>query len=71
MVQLRQTSDGRMALPVYSALDRLYERCGRQQPWLVMPTARLDTLYEAVRFDVVLLDANIPEEYRHQEDDGE
>ena len=62
VIDLRQTADGRMALLVYSALDRLVNCCGSRQPWVVMPTARLDTFSD--RFDLILLDVDIPHEHR-------
>ncbi|MGH3948548.1 MAG: SAV_915 family protein [Pseudonocardiaceae bacterium] len=65
-VDLRRTRDGRMALMVYSALDRLIECCGAEQPWVVVPTANLDKIDEASPFDVILLDVRIPEEHRHK-----
>lgn len=65
VVQMRETRDGRMALLVYSALDRLHSCCGEQQPWLVMPTAELGKLQEARHFDLVVLDVVIPEEHRN------
>ncbi|TKG64327.1 hypothetical protein FCN18_29000 [Prauserella endophytica] len=64
--ELRQTRDGRTALLVYSALDRLVECCGEQQPWVVMPTVNLKKVDEATPFDLILLDIRIPEEHRHQ-----
>ncbi|MFC0112853.1 SAV_915 family protein [Kibdelosporangium aridum] len=64
-VELRRTKDGRMALLAYSALDRLYTCCGRQQPWIVMPTAALDELQRAHPFQLLLLDIVIPEDKRH------
>jgi len=32
-IDLRRTGDGRSALLVYSALDRLVSCCGEYQPW--------------------------------------
>lgn len=63
-VDLRPTRDGRVALLVYSALDRLVTCCGTNQPWAVIPAADLDKIAERVRFDLILLDIEIPEEYR-------
>ncbi|MGJ7906766.1 SAV_915 family protein [Actinopolyspora sp. H202] len=67
VVQLRELDDGRLVLPVYSALDRLHSRCGRQQPWLVMPATQLGKLRQVAHFDLVVLDMDIPEEQRVQE----
>ncbi|MGH3880609.1 MAG: SAV_915 family protein [Actinophytocola sp.] len=65
-VDLRPTRDGRVALLVYSALDRLVSCCGPNQPWVVMPTVDLDKIAERVRFDMILLDLEIPEEHRRK-----
>lgn len=61
---LRTTEDGRVALLVYSALDRLVDRCGPGQPWVVVQTAKLDAIDAYAPHDVVLLDAEIPDEHR-------
>lgn len=63
-VDLRPTRDGRLALLVYSALDRLVTCCGGQQPWVLMPTADLEKIREATNFELILLDIEIPEERR-------
>ncbi|MEC3977959.1 SAV_915 family protein [Amycolatopsis sp. H20-H5] len=64
-VELRRTKDDRMALLAYSALDRLHTCCGKQQPWIVLPTAALDELQQAHPFQLLLLDIVIPEDKRH------
>lgn len=61
---LRQMRDGRHALIVYSALDRLVRCAGQQQPWVVVPAAKLDELDQQTPFDVILLDVLIPPEHR-------
>lgn len=61
---LRQMRDGRHALIVYSALDRLVQCAGQQQPWVVVPAAKLDELDQETPFDVILLDVLIPSEHR-------
>jgi hypothetical protein len=63
-VEYRTTRDGRLALLVYSALDRLRACCGDGQPWFLMPTVRLQTLYDVRPFDLVLLDVVLPDELR-------
>ncbi len=63
-VQYRITKDGRSALLVYSALDRRLAGCGRDQPWVTLPTANLQTLWDAAPFDLVLLDLLVPESER-------
>ncbi|GAA5117926.1 SAV_915 family protein [Haloechinothrix salitolerans] len=64
VLELRQTRDGRTALLVYSALDRLKTCCGDQQPWMIMPTELLNKLYQTQPFDLLLLDVIVPEEFR-------
>lgn len=63
-LEYRRTDDGRTALLAYSALDRLYAGMGAEQPWIVMPTAQLEAVWEADRFDTVLLDVVVPVEFR-------
>ncbi|MGH3902963.1 MAG: SAV_915 family protein [Pseudonocardiaceae bacterium] len=64
MVEVRETADGRTALLVYSALDRLIDCCGAEQPWAVLATTDLDILGDGTRFDLIFLDMPIPAEYR-------
>ncbi len=63
-VRYQITRDGRRALLVYSALDRLHTCCGTDQPWLVLPTEKLQALHEHDPFDLVLMDIAVPEESR-------
>lgn len=63
-VEYRPTRDGRMALLVYSALDRLHHCLGEDQPWFVLPTASLQVLHDVEPFDLVLLDVVVPEAER-------
>jgi hypothetical protein len=63
-VDLRPTRDGRLALLVYSALDRLVDCCGDEQPWVVMPTANLEKVRVETNFELILLDVVIPDEFR-------
>lgn len=66
--EMRQLSDGRLALPVYSALDRLVNSCGEAQPWAVVPSNRLDEASASAPFDIIALDLEIPEEWRKDND---
>lgn len=59
-LQYRLTKDGRTALLAYSALDRLKNGMGDEQPWAVFPTATLQSFWEADRFDTLLLDLVMP-----------
>lgn len=63
-VRLRTTRDGRSALLVYSALDRLRSGVGSDVAWMVIPTARLVVLNDSTPFDLVLLDVVVPEHER-------
>jgi hypothetical protein len=63
-VDLRPTRDGRVALLVYSALDRLVGCCGDEQPWVVMQTANLEKVRVETNFELILLDVVIPDEFR-------
>jgi hypothetical protein len=65
-VTAHETQDGRFALLVYSALDRLIACCGPHQPWVLMPTKNLDRIGEHVHFDLILFDIEIPEEIRRK-----
>ncbi|WP_245666029.1 SAV_915 family protein [Actinoplanes subtropicus] len=63
-IDLRVTRDGRLALLVYSAMDRLIKHCGPAQPWTVMLTKDLEQARLATGFELILLDLDIPEELR-------
>lgn len=60
---LRRTNDGRVALLVYTALDRLLVGAG-DVPWAVMSVADLGRLREESPFDVIYQDLRIPTEHR-------
>lgn len=66
IVDLRPTRGGRLALLVYSALDRLVNCCGDEQPWVVMPTVSLEKVRQETHFELLLLDVEIPEEFRRR-----
>jgi hypothetical protein len=70
-VDLRPMPDGRLALLVYSALDRLVACCGDQQPWAVMPTASLEQIQAGTGFEVIFLDLKVPDELRRRSEPGE
>ena len=66
IVDLRPTRDCRLALLVYSALDRLVDCCGDEQPWVVMPTGNLEKVRVETEFELILLDVVIPDEFRRR-----
>lgn len=63
-VRYQLTKDGRRALLVYSALDRLHTCCGEDQPWFLFSTKGLQALHEVDPFDLVLMDLVVPEDAR-------
>ncbi|MCV7112699.1 hypothetical protein H7I55_17220 [Mycolicibacterium setense] len=63
-IDMRETRDGRTALLAYSALDRLYECCGDDQAWIVVPTAVLSNLQNLHPFQMLMLDIEIPIQQR-------
>lgn len=65
-VDLRRTREGQLALLAYTALDRLVDCCGPDQPWAVMPTADLENVRRATGFDIVVFDVEIPADRRRQ-----
>lgn len=68
-LELRTLADGRTALLAYSTLDRLVDGCGPAQAWVSIRADRLGELRE--HFDVVLVDAELPDGLRAQPDDTE
>ncbi len=62
-VALRQTRDGRTALIVYSALDRLRAGAG-SVPWALLTLADLQTIKNDSPYDVVYQDIRIPVDQR-------
>ena len=63
-IDLRTTRDGRLALLVYSAMDRLIAHCGPAQPWTVIAAKDLEQARLATGFELILLDLDIPEALR-------
>lgn len=65
-VQLRRLKDDRIALLAYTALDRLVDRCGENQPWIIVRTPDLGELKGRQNFDVVVFDLEVPQEFRQE-----
>lgn len=63
-VELRRLDDGRVALLAYTALDRLVQGCGPFQPWVMIETEALGEIDRSQPYDVIVLDAVIPEQLR-------
>ncbi len=61
MAVVRRLADGRRGLLAYTALDRLADKCGRDQPWMLVMTSELGRIREGQPFDVVAFDLDIPQ----------
>ena len=48
--------DGRTALYVYSAIDRLQEQYGDDAPWVLLAATDLQAAYEQVPYDLLFVD---------------
>ncbi|GAA3593063.1 hypothetical protein GCM10022198_16170 [Klugiella xanthotipulae] len=53
------------ALVASTALDRLAERCGAGQPWILVQTEELGTIKEQQPFDAVSFDPHFSEHLVH------
>ena len=60
-VELRDLTDQRVALLAYTALDRLAECLGEQQPWLLFELDKLDEIRKQRHYDLLYFDLAIPE----------
>lgn len=60
--EIRKLPDGRNALVAYTALDRLAERCGHAQSWILILTEELSAIKQEARFDVVSFDPYFSED---------
>ena len=67
VVAVHPMTDGRNGLLAYTALDRLAEQCGAEQPWLLVWTSELGRIKDEQPFDVVAFDLEVPDHLR----DGE
>ena len=55
-----RTTDERVALLAFTALDRLVDSCGPSQAWAVVEVVALDALQAEQPFDLVAFDPAIP-----------
>lgn len=65
-IEYRTTLDGREVVLAFTALDRLVQGCGDGQPWILLPTARFADLRRTRPYDLVLVDAEMPEELKRR-----
>lgn len=57
---VKKLADGRLGLLAYTALDRLADKCGPEQPWMLVMTSELGRIKEGQPFDVVAFDIDVP-----------
>ncbi len=62
IAEVHETTDGRRAVLVFTALDRLLDACGRSQSWKLIETVALDAIQETQPFDIVAFDPELPQE---------
>lgn len=64
-LELRPLEDGRLAMLVFTSLDRLVDGCGEAQPWVAVESPSIDLMLTHCDANVVLLDTVLPEHLRH------
>ncbi|MGH3914375.1 MAG: SAV_915 family protein [Pseudonocardiaceae bacterium] len=64
ILEVRELTDGRLAMAVYSSMERLIACCGMCQPWIAFGADQLPELQRGGGFDVVVLDVDVPEDLR-------
>ena len=64
MAVVKRLADGRKGLLAYTALDRLADKCGADQPWMLLMTSELGRIKEGQPFDVIAFDIDVPESLR-------
>lgn len=58
-LRMHEMPDGRVALYVYSAIDRLEREYGEGSPWALMSVAHLERAITESPFDLLLLDREL------------
>ena len=58
-IRMHEMRDGRTALFVYSAIDRLQAQYGDDALWVLLTVPDLEKAHEQVRFDLLLLDRDL------------
>ena len=66
--EVRQASDGGLALPVFSRLDRLTAALGPDQPWVALPLHNVQVIMGGSGVDRVLLDPDAAPDARRWND---
>jgi hypothetical protein len=58
-LEMHHTGDGRVAIFVYSALDRLQEMYGPETPWVLLTVPELQAAHDEAPYDLLFLDRRI------------
>jgi hypothetical protein len=58
-IRMQRMRDGRVALFVYSALDRFEAQYGGDAPWVLLTAHHLESVYDEVPFDLLFLDREL------------
>ncbi len=58
-VRMHEMRDGRTALFVYSAIDRLQEQYGDDATWVLLSVDDLQRAFEQVPYDLLFLDREL------------
>lgn len=66
ILEVRELTDGRLAMAVYSSMERLIACCGGCQPWLAFGSDQLPALQRGGGFDVVVVDVDVPQDLRRR-----
>jgi hypothetical protein len=61
-LEMHHAGDGRVALFVYSALDRLADLYGPGTPWVLLTVQQLQKAYDQAPYDLLMLDRRIERE---------
>ncbi|WP_215548293.1 SAV_915 family protein [Amycolatopsis sp. CA-230715] len=65
---LKPLDDGRLALPLYTALDRLVAGCGDRQPWVAVLESKVEQVFRDSGADVAIVDAELSDDARWGDD---
>lgn len=60
VAEIRPLADGRTALISFTALDRLVDACGPEQPWRLVHLSELEEIKAQQPFEVVAFDPPVP-----------
>lgn len=63
-LELRETTEGALALVSFTSLEQLVEGCGEQQAWISIPEAEVQQLAAQVGAQVILQDVPLPDQQR-------